>query len=275
LGSAISPVAVGTASAFAVDSVHAGYALLALGVAVSLQVAANFANDYSDGVKGTDANRIGPERLVASGKARPSAVRTAAILSFAIGAILGLWLSILSGQWWLIVIGGVAILAAWTYTGSAKPYGYVGWGEFSVFVFFGFVATLGTMLTQVGHVTWWAAVAAVGVGLHSVAMLLVNNIRDRESDSLMGKRTLAVRLGEAQARVLFAACVIMPLVASSVVAVVHPWVLLTLMLLLPSVLIAFVVVAGARGRPMRAIFAAESSLGLSYGILLAWGIALG
>lgn len=274
LTTALSPVAVGSACAMAVSAFRPGYALLALGIALALQVAANFANDYSDGVRGTDVNRIGPERLVASGKARPSAVRLAAIATFAVGSVLGIWLTVLSGQWWLLAVGGAAIVAAWTYTGSKNPYGYVGWGEFSVFVFFGLVATLGTMVTQAGRITWWAVVAATGVGLHSVAMLLVNNIRDRESDFLVGKRTLAVRLGEGRVRFLFGTCVTVPMVAGSVVAFERPWALLTLLLLLPSVLVALAVIAGVRGRSMRAVFAGESALGLGYGLLLALGIAL-
>jgi 1,4-dihydroxy-2-naphthoate octaprenyltransferase len=272
---ALAPVVVGTASAGALGSFRPGLALLALGVALSLQVAVNYANDYSDGVRGTDVNRIGPERLVASGKARPSTVRLAAILAFFIGSLFGFALTVFSGQWILLGVGVAAILAAWMYTGTSRPYGYVGWGEPSVFVFFGLVATLGTMVSQAGTITWWVIVASVGVGLHAMAMLLVNNIRDRESDLASGKRTLAVRLGDRFARHLFAACVTLPLVASSIVAFARPWALLTLLLLLPAVLTAFAVVAGLRGRALATIFAAESALGLLYGLLLAMGIALG
>ncbi len=275
LPTAVAPVAVGTASAGALGSCRPGYALLALGVALSLQVAVNYANDYSDGVRGTDANRIGPERLVASGKARPSTVRMAAMLAFLVGSLFGVALTVCSGQWALLAIGAVAILAAWTYTGTSRPYGYGGWGEPSVFVFFGLVATLGTMISQAGTITWWAIVASVGVGLHAVAMLLVNNLRDRESDLLAGKRTLAVRLGDRLARHFFAACITLPLVASSVVAFAQPWALLTLLLLLPSVLTALTVVAGLRGRALAVVFASESALGLLYGMLLAIGIAIG
>ncbi|MBN2177327.1 MAG: 1,4-dihydroxy-2-naphthoate polyprenyltransferase [Demequinaceae bacterium] len=276
LTTAIAPVAVGTASAGALGSFRPLYALLALGVALSLQVAVNYANDYSDGVRGTDVDRVGPERLVASGKAGPSAVRAAATMSFVIGSLFGLALTALSGEWILLSIGVAAIVAAWTYTGSSRPYGYAGWGELSVFVFFGLVATLGTMLSQAGQITSWAVVASVGVGLHAVAMLLVNNIRDLKHDSLAGKRTLAVRLGDRLARHLFAACVTLPLMASTIVAFSKPWSLLTLLLLLPSILMAtLTVVANPRGRALGAIFAAESILGLCYGLLLALGIALG
>ena len=275
LTTALAPVAVGTASAGAVGGFRPGYALLALGVALCLQVAANYANDYSDGIRGTDVDRVGPERLVAAGKVRPSAVKRAAIAAFAAGSLLGLALTVLSDQWWLLGVGAAAIVAAWTYTGSRRPYGYLGWGEPSVFVFFGLVATLGTMFSQANRVTWWACAAAAGVGLHSVAMLLVNNIRDRESDALAGKRTLAVKVGDRSARRLFAACVTIPLVASSAIAFARPWALLTLLLLLPAILTALAVVAGTRGRSLGVVFAAESALGLAYGVLLAGGIALG
>lgn len=275
LTTAVAPVAVGSACAGALDSFRPGLALLALGVALSLQVAVNYANDYSDGVRGTDVNRIGPERLVASGKARPSAVRRAAILAFLVGSLFGLALTVLSGQLILLAVGAAAIVAAWTYTGTSRPYGYLGWGEPSVFVFFGLVATLGTMFSQAGHLTWWAGAASVGVGLHAMAMLLVNNIRDRESDLFTGKRTLAVRLGDRFARHLFAACVTLPFVASSAVAFARPWALLTLLLLLPSVMMALAVVAGLRGRGLSTVFAGESALGLNYGLLLAAGVALG
>jgi 1,4-dihydroxy-2-naphthoate octaprenyltransferase len=274
LTTAVAPVAVGSACAGSLDSFRPGLALLALGVALSLQVAVNYANDYSDGVRGTDIDRIGPERLVASGKARPSAVRMAAILAFLVGSLFGLALTVLSGQLILLAVGVIAIVAAWTYTGTSRPYGYLGWGEMSVFVFFGLVATLGTMVSQAGTLTWWAGVASVGVGLHAMAMLLVNNIRDRESDLFTGKRTLAVRLGDRFARHLFAACVTLPLVASSAVAFARPWALITLLLLLPSVMMALAVVAGLRGRGLATVFAGESALGLNYGLFLAIGIAL-
>jgi 1,4-dihydroxy-2-naphthoate polyprenyltransferase len=276
LTTAVSPVAVGSASAGALGSFRPGYALLAFGVALFLQIAANYANDYSDGVRGTDATRVGPERLVASGKARPSTVRAAAIGAFAIGSLLGLVLSVLSGQWILLVAGAAAVLAAWAYTGTSRPYGYAGWGEASVFVFFGLVATLGTMLSQAGSVTSWAVVASIGVGLHAVAMLLINNIRDVDSDHRTGKRTLAVIIGERLARHLFAGCVSLPFVTAVIVAFGHPWTLLTLLLLTPTlVMAAMMVVAWPRGRALGVVFSAESLIGLLYGLLLSLGIALG
>lgn len=274
LTTALSPVAVGTAAAASLGSFRLGLALLALGVALSLQVAVNFANDYSDGVRGTDANRIGPDRLVASGKARPSSVRRAAVVAFAVGSLLGLALTVLSGQWWLLAVGAAAIVSAWTYTGSARPYGYLGWGEPSVFVFFGLVATLGTLVTQAHLVPWWAVAAATGVGLHAVAMLVVNNLRDLDTDAMAGKKTLAVRVGDRRTRAIFAATLTAPIIAGVLVATERPWALLTLFLLLPTAIIAVAVVAGARGRGLGTIFAGVSAVGLAYGALLSIGIAL-
>lgn len=273
LWTAITPVLVGTAAASAVGSSSLLLAVLALGVGLALQVGVNFANDYSDGVRGTDIDRVGPDRLVATGKATPSAVKRAAFGSFGVAAVLGLILVALSGYWWLLGVGIVAIVAAWYYTGSSRPYGYAGWGEVSVFVFFGPVATLGTMYTQCGMVTWWAVLASFALGLFAVAMLLVNNIRDIETDAAAGKQTLAVRVGDYRARQLYAASVSLPLLLSILIAFAQPWVLLTLLLILPSLLL----VLGMRlrvGAAMGPLFLGTSAVGLVYGLVLAMGIAL-
>ncbi len=275
LATAIAPVAVGSASAGAVGAFRPGIAALALGVALALQVAVNLANDYSDGIRGTDVNRIGPERLVASGKVTPSRVKAAAFVAFAVGSLQGLAMTLLSHQWWLLAVGAAAMVAAWTYTGSSRPYGYRGWGEVSVFVFFGLVATLGTMASQAERVTWWAVVGATGVGLYAVAMLLVNNIRDLETDRLAGKKTLAVRLGNAASRRLFAASVTLPVAAGAAIAIARPWALLVFVLAAPAVILAAAMRAGLAGRPMAAAFAGTSALGLAYGFVLALGIAIG
>lgn len=274
LWSAAVPVAVGTASASAVGSMRPLLALLALGVALALQIGSNYANDYSDGVRGTDVNRVGPERLVASGKAAPSAVKQAAYLSFGAGMVLGLALVAISGVWWLLAVGAVAVVAAWTYTGSSRPYGYEGWGEVSVFVFFGPVAVLGTMLTQAGTITWWSVVASVGVGLYSVALLLVNNIRDLENDAIAGKRTLAVKLGEASARRLFATVVMAPVICAVLVAFVHPFALAATLVALPALFIALGMRMGAGGANFAVMFMGISGVGLAYGLLLSFGIAI-
>lgn len=274
LWTAISAVTVGTGAAVLVDGFRLIPALLALVVGLAMQIAVNYANDYSDGVRGTDMDRVGPDRLVATGRATPSAVRNAAFLSFAVAAIAGLALVALTETWWLLAVGAVAIVAAWAYTGTSKPYGYAGWGEIVAFLFFGPVATLGTLYTQAGEITWWAIVASVGVGLYSVALMLVNNIRDIATDTVAGKRTLPVRIGEARARRLFMAVVMAPTVCSIIVAFVHPWVLISTMVALPSLLIAFGMRIGVEKIGMPLIFKGLSAVGLSYGLLLGIGLML-
>ncbi|WP_084074237.1 1,4-dihydroxy-2-naphthoate polyprenyltransferase [Demequina sp. NBRC 110052] len=274
LWTSVTPVAVGTAAAIAVDGFRLLIALLALGVAMALQIASNYANDYSDGVRGTDMDRVGPDRLVATGKATPTAVKRAAFLFFGIGALLGLWLVVVAGQWWWLIVGALAIIAAWTYTGSSRPYGYDGWGEVSVFVFFGLVAVLGTMVAQAAQITWWAVVAAAGVGFSSVAMLMINNIRDLDTDALTRKRTLAVRLGPVRARRAFLGVMMAPVLCAIIVAFAHPWALLATLTALPSLLIGLSVRGPLEGRALAPIFAATSAVGLAYGILLAVGIAI-
>src|SRR5690606_22707455 len=189
------------------------------------------ANDYSDGVRGTDLNRVGPMRLTASGAATPFQVRTAATATLGFGALLGLVLVALSGHWWLLAVGAAAVLAAWTYTGGPRPYGYAGLGEVGVFVFFGVVAVLGTTYTQADRVSWPAGLGAVGIGLIACALLMVNNLRDIPTDVLAGKRTLAVRLGDRRARRLYAAMLAGAMVAGLVCAFWAPWSLLVVLLL--------------------------------------------
>lgn len=275
LWTSVSPVAVGSASAAALESFRPLPAALALVVGLALQIASNYANDYADGVRGTDVNRLGPSRLVASGRARPSLVKRAAFLASGIGALAGIALCAVSSQWWLLAVGALAIPAAWAYTATANPYGYRGWGEVVVWVFFGPVALLGTMFTQAGAITWWAVVASAAVGLYAVALLMVNNIRDVEGDLLAGKRTLAVRLGERRTRRLFAAVVLAPIVGAVLVAFAAPWALLATLATLPSVLIALTVWLGASGPALKPVFLGISGIGMGYGVLLAIGIALG
>ena len=191
LPAALAPVFVGTGAAAALDGFRLGPALLALLVALSLQVAVNYANDYSDGTRGTDAVRVGPMRLVGSGAATPRQVLTAAMLAFAVAAVAGFALAAVS-SWWLVAVGAVSILAAWTYTGGPIPYGYRALGEVFVFVFFGLVAVVGTTFGQTESLDGLAFAAAVPIGLCSVALLVVNNLRDVHGDAEVGKRTLAV-----------------------------------------------------------------------------------
>ena len=213
LGAAIAPVIVGTAFAgYDAELVNFSLALI---VALALQIGVNYANDFSDGVRGTDDDRVGPIRLVGSGLAKPEAVKRAALLSFSIAALAGLILSART-EWYLLIIGALAIIAAWTYTGGPKPYGYQALGEVSVFIFFGLVATLGTYFVQVGSISLPVILAAISMGLLATAILNVNNLRDLERDERSGKRTLAVRLGAARTRTLYRLTIFLPLLLSLV-----------------------------------------------------------
>ena len=228
LGAAIAPVIVGTA--FAGYDAEPTNFILALLVALALQIGVNYANDYSDGVRGTDDDRVGPIRLVGSGLAKPEAVKRAAFLSFFVAAFAGLILSART-EWYLLIIGGLAIIAAWTYTGGPKPYGYQALGEISVFLFFGLVATLGTYFVQVGSISWPVILAAISMGLLATAILNVNNLRDLERDAKSGKRTLAVRLGAARTRTLYRLTIFLPLILSLVLLSQSIYFLITLIVL--------------------------------------------
>ncbi len=274
LPAAVSPVVAGTGAAAAVDAVVWWKALLALGVALALQVGVNYANDYSDGVRGTDADRVGPLRLVGSGAASPGAVRTAALLSFAVAGVLGLVLAATSG-WWLVLVGVACVLAAWTYTGGPRPYGYAGLGELFVFVFFGLVAVCGTTYVQVGHVTGASVVCAVAVGLLACAILVANNLRDIPTDTTSGKRTLAVRLGDRRTRVLYAALVGLPALAPVLLALTgHPWALLAMGALPLQLLRARTVLTGATGRDLVPVLKGTGQAELAFAVLVAVGLAL-
>jgi 1,4-dihydroxy-2-naphthoate octaprenyltransferase len=228
LGAAVSPVLVGTAAATADGPLQWGRAVAALVVALALQVGVNYANDYSDGVRGTDRDRRGPVRLVASGLASPAAVRNAALLSFAVAAVVGGILSLVVNPW-LLLVGGAAILAAATYTGGPKPYGYIGLGEVMVLVFFGFVATVGSAYVQHETVPATAWFGALAVGLPACAILLANNVRDVDTDRATGKRTLAVRVGAGRARLLYVVCMGGALVAVVACGILEPPALLGLL----------------------------------------------
>ncbi|WP_258726025.1 1,4-dihydroxy-2-naphthoate polyprenyltransferase [Cellulomonas sp. NS3] len=274
LPAAAAPALVGTGAAAQLDQAHQGRALLALGVALALQVGVNYANDYSDGVRGTDTERVGPMRLTASGAAPPAQVRLAAFAALGVGAALGLVLVLLTGQWWLLGVGALAVAAAWFYTGGRRPYGYRGLGEVGVFVFFGLVAVLGTTYTQADRVSWVAAAGAVGVGLLACALLMVNNLRDIPTDVLVGKRTVAVRLGDHRARRAYALLVTLPLLLGVACAFAAPGALLVLVLALPAGVLAFTVLVGARGVALVPVLAGTGLLELGYGILLGVGLAL-
>jgi 1,4-dihydroxy-2-naphthoate octaprenyltransferase len=222
LPAAVSPVLAGTGVAAYADEVVVWKALLALVVSLALQVAVNYANDYSDGIRGTDTERVGPMRLVGSGAAAPGAVKRAAFLAFGVAAVSGLVLAATTA-WWLVAVGAVSVVAAWFYTGGSKPYGYLGLGEVMVFVFFGLVAVVGTTYVQTESWEPPALFAAVGVGSLACAILVANNLRDIPSDTEAGKRTLAVKLGADRTRGLYALLVIAAAVAVVAVAVSTTW----------------------------------------------------
>ncbi len=227
LPNAVSPVIAGTGAAAWLDAAVWWKALLALVVALALIVGVNYANDYSDGIRGTDDVRSGPLRLVGSKLASPRAVLTAAILSLAVGAVAGLVLAAVSAPW-LIAVGAVCIAGAWLYTGGKKPYGYLGLGEVAVFVFFGLVAVLGTQYTQALRIDWVGVVLAVVMGSLSSAVLVANNLRDIPTDADSGKITLAVRLGDKRTRVLYQVLLVVALVLTVVLAAATPWCLVGL-----------------------------------------------
>ena len=273
LPAAFAPVLVGTGAAAALDGFRPVPALLALVVALSLQVAVNYANDYSDGTRGTDADRVGPMRLVGSGAAAPRQVLVAAGLAFAVAAVAGLALAALS-SWWLVLVGAVCIAAAWTYTGGPLPYGYRALGEVFVFVFFGLVAVVGTTYVQTGTLPGLAFAVAVPVGLLIVAILVVNNLRDIAGDAAVGKRTLAVLLGERATRIAFAALCVVAFAMIAAVGIARPWALLGLVAAPLAVPPVRTVLSGGRGPALIAALQGTGLLTLATGILLAAGLAL-
>jgi 1,4-dihydroxy-2-naphthoate octaprenyltransferase len=275
LPAAIAPVVVGTGAAAAVDQADLALALLALVVSVCLQVGVNYANDYSDGIRGTDANRVGPVRLVGQHKADPDNVKLMAFSFFGFAALVGLALVALSEAWVMIPLGALAILAAWKYTGGDNPYGYRGLGELYVFVFFGLMATLGTLYTQAGEVTTVGVLGAVGVGAIASAILVANNLRDIPTDRATGKNTLAVRLGDRGTRLLYAALLLVALLGVVGIAFTHPPALVALLAFGLAWRPLQVVRSGATGRDLVAVLAATGLFEIAYAVLLAAGLALG
>lgn len=269
LPAAIAPVVVATAMVGAdFDWFRAA---LALKVAVWLQIGVNFANDYSDGVKGTDADRVGPIRLVASGLASASAVKTAAFLSFAVASVAGAWLAFFTSPF-LILIGIISIAAAWGYTGGKNPYGYKGLGELSVFLFFGVIATMGTYYAQTEQLTLLSFIVSIPMGALSCAILAVNNLRDRPKDELVGKRTLAVRIGDQNARRMYVTLLMLAHLAA--VATLIPTTLLTLAVLPMSLSISRQVLSGISGKDLIPVLGKTAKLQMIFSILLAIGLGI-
>ena len=273
LPAALAPVLVGTGAAAALDGFRPGPALLALVVALALQVAVNYANDYSDGTRGTDADRVGPMRLVGSGAATPRQVLVAAVLAFAVAAVAGLALAALS-SWWLVAVGAVCMAAAWTYTGGPLPYGYRALGEVFVFIFFGPVAVVGTTFVQTGTLAGLAFAVSVPIGLLIVAILVVNNLRDLAGDAAVGKRTLAVLLGDRATRIAFAGLFVVAFAVIAAVGVQRPWALLGLLAAPLAVPPVRTVLSGGRGPDLITALQGTGLVTLATGVLLGAGLAL-
>jgi 1,4-dihydroxy-2-naphthoate octaprenyltransferase len=270
LVAAIVPVLVG-ASWAGRSAVSIPRSLLALLVAVALQIAVNYANDYFDGVGGVDtAARVGPRRLVASGLARPRAVATAAVVMVAIAAVAGVVLALLTTPW-LIAAGVLSVLALALYSGGPKPYAASGLGEISVFIFFGLVATCGTAFVQQDRLDWGVLWLAVPVGLLACALLMVNNLRDIPTDSAVGKRTLAVRIGAARSRTLLVAVIVIALLLPSIGAVVRslPWLVVITLVTIPLAIAPLRVIRTAEGRALVPALIGITRLQLVFGIVLA------
>ena len=268
---AVAPVAAGAGLAQSAQGFDWTLTLLALAVALLLQIGVNYANDYSDGVRGTDAFRVGPARLTGSGLVNPKRVLATALVFFALAAACGLTAVVLSGRWWFLAIGVVAILAAWFYTGGKRPYGYAGLGEIAVFVFFGLVATAGTVWLQTDLDFQEPWIAGAGVGLFAVAVLILNNTRDIATDRLAGKLTLSARIGDRASRVLYIVCVLLPFAVPGIYFMVYPGMVLVwfvLLLVIPAVVIT---VWAKTARELILALAITSLAALAYGVLL--GIA--
>ena len=269
LPAAVAPVLVATA--YAGSDWKPSAAALALLVSLSLQIGVNYANDYSDGIRGTDDSRVGPVRLTASGIASAKSVKNAAFISFFISALAGLALAIQT-SWWLIAVGALAIAAAWGYTGGTNPYGYRGLGEISVFLFFGIVATVGTYFVQTEEINLEILIISIPMGSLACAILAINNLRDRAQDQIVGKRTMAVRLGDRGARILY----ISLLIAAHLFALLtfKPFTLLTLLALPISLPLAKSVWAGTSGAALIPSLAKTGKLQLVFALLFALGLAL-
>ena len=274
LPAAVVPVAVGFAVVVARHNDSLGrisHAFLALVVSLALQVGVNFANDYSDGVKGTDNRRVGPLRLVGSGLVAPRSVKRAAYLSFLVAAVAGLGIAATT-SWWLIVVGLAAIVAAWTYTGGPSPYGYLGFGELFVFVFFGVVATLGTTYAVSERLRALDLVASCVVGLLAVGLLIVNNLRDIPTDAASGKRTLAVRIGDVWTRRMYCAILVLSAIGIVVVASSHRWAALALFGYVFAAAPVSRVLRGARGAELIPVLGGTARTQLVVGLILAFGL---
>jgi 1,4-dihydroxy-2-naphthoate octaprenyltransferase len=271
---AIAPVAIGAGAADAMQRFDLLLSALALGVALFLQIGVNFANDYSDGIRGTDDKRVGPLRLTGSKSVKPESVKTAAMLFFILAAASGFEIVVITGQWWLIAVGLLSIVAAWFYTGGKNPYGYAGFGEIAVFVFFGLVATIGTAYVQIGFVEINSALGGIAAGSFAAAVLMVNNIRDIETDKIASKKTLAVRMGAKWAKRLFIFMIWFPFVILFYFTLFYPASFLAygaLFLVAPATLI---VLTAKTAKELILVLKLTSFAALTYALLLTLGLVV-
>ena len=283
LPAALVPVLVGTAAAAGMNGdTNALKGLViwrfaaALVVSLALQIGVNYANDYSDGIRGTDADRVGPMRLTGSGRKSPGAVKRAAFLSFGVAAVAGLGLAAAT-SWWLIAVGLVAIAAAWFYTGGPRPYGYAGLGEVFVFVFFGIVATTGSAFVQIERVTPLTLLVSIPVGLFATALLVVNNLRDIPGDTEAGKRTLAVRLGDKRTRIFYIVLVVLPFFTVPFLCGLsqRPAGAFSMFGVLLARKPVQRVIEGARGPALIPVLGATGKVQLAFGVLISVGLFIG
>jgi 1,4-dihydroxy-2-naphthoate octaprenyltransferase len=271
---AIAPVAIGAGAADAMQGFDATLSALALAVALFLQIGVNFANDYSDGIRGTDDNRVGPLRLTGSKSVKPESVKAVAFVFFALAAASGLAIIVITGLWWLVALGLASIIAAWFYTGGKSPYGYAGLGEIAVFVFFGLVATIGTAYIQIGFVEINSVLGGIAAGSFAAAVLMVNNIRDIETDQKASKNTLAVRMGAKWAKRLFLVMIWLPFVILLYFTLLYPASFLAygaLFLVLPATLI---VLTARTAKELILVLKLTSFASLTYSLLLTLGLVV-
>ena len=271
---AVAPVYLGSAVALTLDRFDPVLALLALVVSLFLQIGVNYANDYSDGIRGTDDDRVGPQRITAAGLARPDAVKRAAFITFGIAMAAGLVIVVITSQWWLLGIGALAVLAALFYTGGKSPYGYAGLGEVAVFVFFGLVATVGTNFIQTLLIDPLAVLVGIAFGFYATAVLLVNNIRDIDTDTKAGKKTLAVRLGRKASKTLFMLLIWLPVGLNFLILLAYPAAILGMLNLLLVLPVTLIIMESRNPGELITALKLTSFAGLGFAVLVGTGIAL-
>jgi 1,4-dihydroxy-2-naphthoate octaprenyltransferase len=269
---AVAPILIGAGTAQIAGKFNLGYVLLALAVALFLQIGVNYSNDYSDGIRGTDDNRKGPARLTGGGFVPPKQVRNAAFASFGIAAVFGLVITVLTQQWWFVGVGVVCILAAWFYTGGKKPYGYAGLGEVIVFIFFGLVATIGTDYIQTLEITFLSVLGGAAAGCFATAVLLINNIRDIDTDRLSGKKTLSTRIGKNVSLGLFVVLTWAPFSLIATLWFVAPAVFIVNLLILPVLIINIIAVTAKSPKDQILALQLTSYTALLFALGLCWGL---